>query len=208
MNCSTVVSDGSGSTASLSCDWSMCSPAEWTSLTKAQQLMWQQPSFCFRYEQLQTMLFLQMSLSTYMTVWSARSRRSAFRSGLPGLSLVAASLTAMLAASFFAWKWPFAELEPLPLWLVGWIWLYCAVWFCVQDTAKIVLYNILDLLRCKNDLELGSNSFLHSSRSKMMSAGRIVVPPRLAPRGVNKTCPVLPTEDGRNPNWVSTSIRE
>ena len=185
------------------CDWAMCSQPGWSSLSTSQQLAWQQPSFCFRYEQLQTMVFLQISLSTCMTIWSVRCRGSAFRSGLPGRSLLGASVFAMLAVSLLAWKWPFAELEQLPLRLVGWTWLYCAGWFCAQDTAKLALYKIAGMRCCKKEGDVELNSIVQHA-SNEIGAARSMLPPRLAGRGVNKTCPVLPTDHSQS--WSPTPL--
>lgn len=184
------------------CDWSMCSPPEWSLLTTAQQLAWQQPSFCFRYEQLQTMLFLQVSLSTCMAIWSMRSRGSAFRSRLPGRFLLGASVSVMLAASLLAWKWPFAELEPLPLRIIGWTWLYCVGWFCVQDTAKLALYNTFLAWRCQNgENDEDPDRFALPPGIGNNGAAHSMFPPRLTSRGINQTCPVLPPEDSHSSSW-------
>ena len=200
MDCPTELNQRDGEPG---CDWAMCSQPGWSSLTTSQQLAWQQPSFCFRYEQLQTMVFLQISLSTSMTIWSVRSHGSAFRSGLPGRSLFGASVSAMLVASLLAWKWPFAELEQLPLRLVGWVWLYCAGWFCVQDTAKLGIYKLVGMRCCKKEGNVELNSIVQQATYETDAARRLL-PPRLAGRGVNRTCPVLPTDDSHT--WSPTPM--
>jgi|EP01047_Picozoa_sp_COSAG01_P054341 hypothetical protein len=122
------------------CDWAMCNPpGSWTSLTAIEQLEWQQPSFCFSYAEVQTMLYVQLSLSAYMTIWAARTRNS-FMSRMPSPQLFIAIVMAMIGSTILGATWPFPKLEPLEWTLLAFIWAYCFIWFLAQDLLKIVVY--------------------------------------------------------------------
>ena len=122
------------------CSWAMCDPpATWVEMTVIQQLEWQQPTFCFSYGEVQTTLYLQISLSTYLTIWSARTR-NAFFSRQPGVLLFYAAVCAMVSSTLLAACWPFPDMKPIPWPLIAKVWAYCIAWFLLQDSAKLLLY--------------------------------------------------------------------
>jgi magnesium-transporting ATPase (P-type) len=171
------------------CDWAMCNPPVWSDMTTMQQLGWQQPTFCFRYGQLQAMIFLHLCLSSYMTVWSARTHRSVFCSERPGRPLLIAPVSGMFAASLLSWSWPFAELEPLDPSHIGKTWIYSICWFVLQDSAKLALYKAFG--RCRS----GAAEILADVGVDDDDTVGSLLPPRLSLRSVNKTCPALPYAD-------------
>jgi hypothetical protein len=122
------------------CDWAMCNPSDsWNSLTALEQLEWQQPSFCVSYGEVQTMMYVQISLSAYMTIWAARTKRS-FISRAPSPQLFAAIAVAMIVSTILGATWPFPTLEPLDGGLLAFIWAYSFVWFLAQDSLKMLVY--------------------------------------------------------------------
>ena len=117
-------------------------------------------------------IWLKVSLSDYMTLFTARTR-AWFGSILPSWKLVAAAMTALAASTILAAKWPrqlngtrlsgaflrgsttelplFQEIEQhsgermqgAPAKIVGFVWIYVLLWFVVMDAVKVVLYAAL-----------------------------------------------------------------
>ena len=116
-------------------------------------------------------MYLKVSLSDYLTLFSARTR-SWFGSIVPSWPLMGAALAALAASSALAAKWPhqlngnhlqnrflrlqgFEEQQPvfreiqatsgermqgIPAKIVGFVWIYCLLWFVVMDAVKVLLY--------------------------------------------------------------------
>jgi H+-transporting ATPase len=116
-------------------------------------------------------IYLKVSLSDYLTLFSARTR-SWFGSIVPSWPLMGAAMAALAASSVLAAKWPhqlngnhlenrflslpgFAEqqsvfrevqadsgehMQGVPAKIVGFVWVYCLLWFAVMDACKILLY--------------------------------------------------------------------
>jgi len=95
-----------------------------------------------RYEQIMCTLYLKVSLSDFLTVFSARTR-GFFFSRRPGALLVAAFVCATTASTLFAHFWPFGEMEGIPGSVCGAVWIYCIMWWFVQDLGKVFLYTFL-----------------------------------------------------------------
>ena len=137
-------------------------------------LAWAQPTYCFSYNQVQTMMYMKISLSDFMTVFAARTRKP-FYSRAPGGLLLCAASFALGCSTVLSAYWPFPELKPLEWSLLGYvrakhspaqpppllrhsllticfvvyvqqIWLYCAAWFLLQDIMKCLLYAIIECL--------------------------------------------------------------
>jgi hypothetical protein len=93
----------------------------------------------------QTMMYLKISLSDFLTVFAARTRK-AFCSRKPGNLLLAAACFAMGCSTLFSAFWPFGVLEPLEWNEIGVVWGYCICWFILQDVSKIGLYALIEFL--------------------------------------------------------------
>jgi H+-transporting ATPase len=96
------------------------------------------------YSQVQTMLYLKISLSDFLTVFAARARGPCFERR-PGWQLLCAFIFATGCSTFLARFWPFPELAPLNWPLVGYVWLYCLAWFVLQDVVKCLQYIVVAL---------------------------------------------------------------
>jgi len=110
------------------------------------------------YGKVQTIMYLKISCSDFLTVFAARTR-GPFFIRKPATLLLAAACFAMGLSSILARTWPFGELEPLTWKEVGFVWIYCLVWFLAQDFMKVILYAILDTQR-----ETGQNAGDPASR--------------------------------------------
>ena len=104
------------------------------------------------YYQLQALLYLKISLSDFLTVFSARTQ-GFFFSRRPGTPLLCAAGFSMTVSTLLAAYWPFgAKMDGLASALggVGWhyiglVWLYCIAWWLIQDAAKVAAYAVLNL---------------------------------------------------------------
>jgi len=101
------------------------------------------------YQQLLTILYLKLSLTDFITVFAARTRRMFF-SRRPGFALIGAFFVATGATTFIASNAQFHGMAPISMPLVGMVWLYAIFWFIVQDLAKVATYAMIDFLRGKN----------------------------------------------------------
>eukprot|EP01047_Picozoa_sp_COSAG01_P049062 COSAG01_NODE_4827_length_4711_cov_3.478534_1_plen_1101_part_00 len=147
------------------CSWDMCSPGyfestydssignittyhpqSWNRLNSTQQLDWQQPEYCFSYAELQTTLYMKISLSDFLTVAAARTR-APFFSRAPGKELLVAAAGSMLTSTFISHFWNDLDLpdqSPLPWGSLAIIWVYCLAWFVLQDIAKLFTYSVVE----------------------------------------------------------------
>jgi hypothetical protein len=125
----------------------MCNPPkEWAAMTPHEQVSWQQPDFCFSFNQLQTALYMKISLSDFMTVAAARTRLPFF-SRIPGKELAICAAGATITSTIISAYWTDLELpdlEPLNFSFLGQIWIYCTVCFVIQDIAKLVMYWLVE----------------------------------------------------------------
>jgi H+-transporting ATPase len=93
----------------------------------------------------QTMLYLKISLSDFLTVFSARTR-GPFFSRMPGGLLLGAACFAMGVSTVLAAWWPFAVLLPLRWGEIAFVWAWCVGWFLLQDAGKVCIYHVIHLL--------------------------------------------------------------
>ncbi|CAM9419523.1 unnamed protein product, partial [Phaeothamnion confervicola] len=97
-------------------------------------------------------MYLQISLADFLTLFAGR-QRSFFWTGLPGPILVCAFCVAVGTSTVLTLFWPFGEgernrMEGAPGAVVGWTWLYCLIWFVIQDSAKTGLYQLMFKYNC------------------------------------------------------------
>lgn len=103
------------------------------------------------YGKLVTMIYLKVSLSDFLTLFSARTE-GPFWSMKPGKLLMAAALIALSLSTALACAWPEGELDHVQveglarpgsddytLWAL-WVWIYCIFWWLVQDALKVATY--------------------------------------------------------------------
>jgi H+-transporting ATPase len=102
------------------------------------------------YGQVTTAIYLKISVSDFLTLFSSRSGENWFWSTRPANILLVAACIALTASTTIALSWPasypdgiyalgLGYRKPYPLFL--WIWIYCIVWWFAQDAAKVgVIY--------------------------------------------------------------------
>jgi H+-transporting ATPase len=93
--------------------------------------------------QIQTLLYLQLALSAYMTVFVSRTK-SWLWSRTPSWQLSAACVLATACSTFLSAYWPFGNgMVGIPWKHIGATWVYVLIWMIAQDAAKVFTYNWL-----------------------------------------------------------------
>ena len=104
------------------------------------------------YGQITTSIFLKVAVSDFLTLFSARAGETWFWTSRPAPILMLAGAFALCLSTLFACYWPNSrpdgiptmglELKP-PYILPLFIWLYCIVWWFIQDAAKVGTFRLL-----------------------------------------------------------------
>lgn len=101
------------------------------------------------YGQVTTLMYLKVSISDFLTLFSARTHDGFFWSSKPSPILLWAALLSLAISTLLATFWPRSsvdEQEVIGLAYGGnpelclYVWLYCVLWWFVQDASKVVLY--------------------------------------------------------------------
>lgn len=101
------------------------------------------------YGQITTSIYLKVSISDFLTLFSARTGEDWFWTTSPAKILMGAGALALTTSTIIAITWPdtkpdgvytmgLGRREPYPLPI--YIWLYCIVWWFIQDGAKVLSY--------------------------------------------------------------------
>ena len=105
------------------------------------------------YGQITTSIYLKVSVSDFLTLFSARAGEKWFWTSTPAPVLLAAGSMALLTSTFLACFWPMSKPDGIPT--IGllrrghmyglplYIWLYCIVWWVIQDACKVYLFKLL-----------------------------------------------------------------
>jgi hypothetical protein len=98
-------------------------------------------------------IFLKVSVSEFLTLFSCRTQEGFFWTVPPGKPLLGAVFVSLLISSMLASFWPAGELEGLPVKGIAlgacplmplWVWIFCILWWFVQDLLKVVTIGILN----------------------------------------------------------------
>ena len=98
------------------------------------------------YGQVTTAMYLKVSVSDFLTLFSSRSGERWFWSSRPANILLAAAAVALTTSTILAISWPASYPDGVyslglglrdPKSLFLWIWAYCLVWWIIQDAAKV-----------------------------------------------------------------------
>ena len=104
------------------------------------------------YGQVTTAIYLKISISDFLTLFSARTGPDWFFKSMPAGILIAAAGFALSLSTILALSWPAGTIdgvytmglgrrEPYVLALV--VWLYCIAFWFVQDACKVLFYKIM-----------------------------------------------------------------
>eukprot|EP00644_Phytophthora_capsici_P011440 jgi/Phyca11/535506/estExt2_fgenesh1_pg.C_PHYCAscaffold_370049 len=95
------------------------------------------------YDQVMMMMYLKISLSDFMTVFTARTD-GLFFTRAPGRLLAIAACFATIVSTLLAVFWPFTEMQAISFKLAAFVWIYCSGWFLIQDLGKVLLIFLLE----------------------------------------------------------------
>ena len=104
------------------------------------------------YDQITTVIYLKVSISDFLTLFSARTHDGFFWSSRPSNILIVAGCFALLLSTLLACFWPSGDVDKM--YVTGlangdnklmalWVWFYCIFWWFIQDFAKVVLYSFM-----------------------------------------------------------------
>lgn len=104
------------------------------------------------YGQITTSIYLKVSVSDFLTLFSARTGEHFFWKTAPAPILLGAGLVALTCSTILACVWPktypdgiyaMGLLNREPYGLFVYIWLYCIVWWFIQDAIKVGVYSFM-----------------------------------------------------------------
>jgi H+-transporting ATPase len=112
-----------------------------------QQLAITPPGLGLQYGQVTTMIYLKVSVSDFLTLFAARTGESFFWVRAPSLILFIAACVALLSSSLIAAFLPIGTLDDQAIEGLGiltvYVWIYCIIWFLIQDVFKVLTYKLL-----------------------------------------------------------------
>lgn len=101
------------------------------------------------YGQITTMIYLKISISDFLTLFSARTGDHWFWTSMPAPILMCAGGLALSLSTIIACSWPDTHPDGVytlglgrrdPKELAVYIWVYCLVWWFIQDAFKVLTY--------------------------------------------------------------------
>jgi H+-transporting ATPase len=120
------------------------------------------------YGQITTAMYLKVSISDFLTLFSARTHDGFFWSSTPSPILLVCALFSLSLSTLLACVWPTGDVDNQyvtgladrnPKAFAFYVWLYCLVWWLLQDLAKVILYYFLEkynVFGINDSLKLGS----------------------------------------------------
>jgi H+-transporting ATPase len=102
------------------------------------------------YGQITTAIYLKVSVSDFLTLFSARTGPKFFFKIKPAPILAMGGFIALTISSLLAIFWPTSTPDGIPaeglrnnmaVWVF--VWLYCIVWWFIQDAAKVATYRLM-----------------------------------------------------------------
>jgi H+-transporting ATPase len=101
-----------------------------------------------QYGQITTAIYLKISISDFLTLFSARTGPRFFWEIKPAPILLAGATIALIISSLVSIFWPDSEPDGIlaeglqgNLGLFWFVWIYCLLFFFFQDSAKVLTYN-------------------------------------------------------------------
>ncbi|MCB2222235.1 MAG: plasma-membrane proton-efflux P-type ATPase [Bacteroidetes bacterium] len=91
-------------------------------------------------ELLQTLIYLKLSVAGHLTIFVTRTRKN-FWTERPSMTLLLAVIVTQLIATLISVYGVF--MTPIGWKMAGIVWLYCLVWFLIEDGAKEMIYKML-----------------------------------------------------------------
>jgi H+-transporting ATPase len=102
------------------------------------------------YGQITTAIYLKVSVSDFLTLFSARTGHMFFYQVAPAPILLCGGLLALTLSSLLSIFWPYStpdgiETEGLRLdmGLFGFVWIYCLIFWMIQDLCKVLAFKLM-----------------------------------------------------------------
>lgn len=104
------------------------------------------------YGQVTTSIYLKISISDFLTLFSSRTEADWFFSTKPAPILIIAGAIALSISTILACSWPMSNpdgIEALglgrakPYALAVYIWIYCIIWWFIQDFCKVIVFKYM-----------------------------------------------------------------
>merc|ERR1719223_1077548 len=98
------------------------------------------------------MIYLKVSISDFLTLFSARTGDDFFWTSRPANILLGAGCVALSISTILAVSWPESSPDGVytlglgrrePYALAVYVWLYCIFWWIVQDFCKVCTYYVM-----------------------------------------------------------------
>jgi hypothetical protein len=105
------------------------------------------------YGQIITVVYLKVSVSDFLTLFSARTPDGFFWSTYPSMILLCASVFALSLSTIVACAWPSSYPDGIyalglgyrhPKTLALFVWVYCIFWWFIQDGLKVALHRYME----------------------------------------------------------------
>lgn len=106
-----------------------------------------------QYGQITTIMYLKVSISDFLTLFSARTHDGFFWSSTPSPILLIAAIFSLSLSTLLACVWPTSTVDNQdvtglanrdPKAMAFYVWVYCIFWWFIQDAAKVGLYYWLE----------------------------------------------------------------
>ena len=136
----------------------------------------------FSYGEILTVVYLKVSLSDFLTVFTARTN-SWFWSRTPGKILLAAAVIATVAATFMSVYWfldvdigngdsgSIPNMKKVSWGVAGFVWLYNLVFFILQDVVKVIQLSVFDKFYAMSGKETGFSGAVLTDTFLIFSTG-------------------------------------
>jgi H+-transporting ATPase len=99
------------------------------------------------YGQIITAIYLKVSVSDFLTLFSSRTGQKFFWQVTPGPLLVIGGFIALFISSILSIFWPMSTLDGIPvdglrkdMGLFGFVWIYCLFFWFIQDFIKVLTF--------------------------------------------------------------------
>jgi len=98
-------------------------------------------------------IYLKISISDFLTLFSARTLGKFFFMHRPAAILIIGGCCALAISTVLATCWPTGTLDKIEIaglaWgnnrlMPLWVWLYCIVWWFIQDAVKVLAYYLIN----------------------------------------------------------------
>jgi len=106
-----------------------------------------------RYGKITSAIYLKISLSDFLTLFSARTGKDFFFSTRPSIVLIGAGFIALSLSTVISCTWPSSFPDGIATiglalssgnkLLALWIWIYCLVFWFIQDLCKVLYFQVV-----------------------------------------------------------------